>query len=74
MRRPDIAGQLLAMANEDRAVRARLAATGELFDGHRPEMRAVHRRNGDRLAQLTTELAGWPGFRVVGRDNAVPPS
>lgn len=58
------------MANEDRAVRARLAATGELFDGYHPEMRAVHPRNGDRLAQITTELAGWPGFTVVGRDGA----
>ena len=58
------------MAGEDQAVRARLAATGELFDGYHPQMRAVHRHNGDRLAQITAELAGWPGFAVVGRDGS----
>lgn len=70
MRRPDIAGQLLAMAGEDRTVRARLAATGELFDGYHPQMRAVHRRNGDGLAQITAELAGWPGLAAVGPDGS----
>src|SRR5262245_2957581 len=70
MRRPDIAGQLLGMAEEDQTVRARLATTGELFDGYHPEMRAIHRRNGDRLARITGELAGWPGFAAVGRDGS----
>jgi hypothetical protein len=68
MRRPDLAAELLAMAEHDRAVRSRLAATGELFAGYHPEMRAVHRRNGDRLAQITAELDGWPGFEAVGRE------
>jgi len=58
------------MAGEDRTVRARLAATGELFDGYHPQMRAVHRRNGDGLAQITAELVGWPGFAAVGRDGS----
>lgn len=70
MRRPDIADQLVAMVGEDRTVRARLASTGELFDGYHPQMRAVHRRNGDRLAQITAELGGWPGFAAVGRDGS----
>lgn len=43
-----------------------LAATGELFDGYHSQMRAVHRRNGDQLAQITTELAGRPAGRASG--------
>jgi hypothetical protein len=70
MRRPDIADQLLAMADEDRTVRAGLAATGELFDGYHPRMREVHRRNGDRLVQIITDLGSWPGFAAVGADGS----
>jgi len=42
-------------------VRARLAQTGGLFDGYNAEMRRVHRRNSDRLAQITDELQSWLG-------------
>src|SRR5262245_13507146 len=70
MRRPDTAGQLLAVAGEDRTVRARLAATGELTNSYHPRMRAVYRRNVDGLAQITAELAGWPGLAAVGRDGS----
>lgn len=55
------------MAGEDLAVRERLAGTGELFDGYNAEMRAVHRRNGDRLAVIIDEVGCWPGNRLVGK-------
>jgi uncharacterized protein DUF6624 len=70
VRRPDIARELLTMASEDGTVRARLAAAGKLSAGYHQEMRAVHRRNGDRLAQITAELGAWPGFAAVGREGS----
>ncbi len=61
--------ELLALAAEDRRVRARLAADGSLFDGYHPEMEAVHRRNAARLAVMLDEH-GWPGVAAVGEDGA----
>jgi hypothetical protein len=51
--------ELLAMAAEDRAVRAELAADGSLFAGYHPRMEAVHRRNAARLTEII-EAHGWP--------------
>lgn len=66
MERPDLAGELRRLADHDLSVRARLAETGELAGGYHPEMRAVHRRNGDRLAIILDEVGCWPGYRLVG--------
>jgi len=62
-------GVLLAMAAEDEAVRAELAADGSLFDGYHPRMRAVHDRNAARLGTILDER-GWPGRSLVGEDGA----
>jgi uncharacterized protein DUF6624 len=61
--------ELLSMAAEDGAVRARLAEDASLFDGYNPLMAIVHRRNGDRLAEIVDEH-GWPGISLVGEDGA----
>lgn len=61
--------RLLAMAAEDAAVRARLAADGSLFEGYHPEMRAVHEANADALAE-TVAKKGWPRTAQVGEDGA----
>jgi hypothetical protein len=61
--------ELLALADEDRRVRAGLAADGSLFDGYHPRMAEVHRRNADRLAEIIEEQ-GWPGRTLVGEDGA----
>jgi hypothetical protein len=61
--------ELLAMAEEDRRVRARLAADGSLFDGYHPAMQAVHDRNAARLTEII-EQHGWPGRGLVGDDAA----
>jgi hypothetical protein len=61
--------ELLTMAAEDGAVRERLVADGALFDGYNPLMAIVHRRNGDRLAEIV-EGHGWPGRSLVGDDGA----
>jgi hypothetical protein len=61
--------ELLTMAEEDGAVRARLAKDGSLFDGYNPLMAIVHRRNGDRLGEIVDEH-GWPGISLVGEDGA----
>ena len=41
----DLRRALLAMAAEDEAVRAELAADGSLFAGYHPRIAAIHRRN-----------------------------
>jgi hypothetical protein len=52
--------ELVAMAAEDRRVRAELAANGSLFDGYHPAMQAVHDLNAARLTAII-ERHGWPG-------------
>ncbi|HEX8290458.1 MAG TPA: DUF6624 domain-containing protein [Pyrinomonadaceae bacterium] len=60
---------LLGMAEEDRRVRAELAATGELFRGYAPRMEEVHRRNA-RVLESIIDRYGWPGKSLVGDDGA----
>lgn len=67
MEREDLAEELQRLANEDLAVRQRLLDAGELFGGYHPEMRAVHRRNGDRLEMILNQVGSWPGYRLVGK-------
>jgi Family of unknown function (DUF6624) len=61
--------ELVAMAEEDRRVRAVLAADGSLLDGYHPTMQAVHDRNAARLSEIIAEH-GWPGRTVVGEEGS----
>jgi len=61
--------QLVEMVEEDRRVRAELAATGELFRGYAPRMAEVHHRNAREL-EATIEHYGWPGKSLVGDEGA----
>src|SRR5438270_2438863 len=61
--------ELLTMAEEDRRVRAELAADGSLFEGYHPTMQAVHDRNAARLTDIIAEH-GWPGRSLVDEDGA----
>lgn len=61
--------ELLSMADEDRRVRAELAADGSLFDGYHPRMEEVHRRNATRLKEIIA-AHDWLGRRLVGDDGA----
>jgi hypothetical protein len=61
--------ELLAMAEEDRRVRAELMAEGSLGDGYHPRMEEVHRRNASRLTTILEQL-GWPGRSLVGEEGA----
>ena len=65
----DWAAQLIAAAQHDAATRARLARTGELFDGYHPEMEAVHLENA-ALLERAIEAIGWPGRANVGDEGA----
>ncbi len=65
----DLRDELLAMAEEDLATRARLAADGSLFQGYHSEMEAVHTRNAARFEALI-RIHGWPGRAQVGAEAA----
>lgn len=60
---------LIAAARRDLETRARLAASGELFDGYHPEMEAVHDANAALLTRVFDDV-GWPGRRDFGDDGA----
>lgn len=61
---------LLAMKEEDLAVRAKLIAEGTLAkEGYHPQMEAVHRSNAARLTGII-EQYGWPGKSLVGEEGA----
>jgi hypothetical protein len=57
---------LLALAEEDRRVRAELAREGSLFGGYHPRMEAVHLANARALSELLAD--GWPKANDVGED------
>jgi hypothetical protein len=60
---------LIAAARLDADTRARLAASGALFDGYHPEMEAVHDANAALLARAFDAI-GWPGRSALGDDGA----
>ncbi len=60
---------LIDAATRDMQTRARLAASGALFDGYNPEMEAVHNDNAALLTRVFDTL-GWPGRRAFGDDGA----
>jgi hypothetical protein len=61
--------ELVAMAEEDKRVRAELVAGGSPFEGYHPTMQALHDRNAARLAEII-EQHGWPGRSLVGKDGS----
>lgn len=61
--------ELIRRATHDQAVRAELAASGELFDGYAPRMREVHRDNAAFMQEVLAEH-GWPGTELAGTDGA----
>ncbi len=60
---------LLALRQQDLALRADLEAEGALHDGYHPRMEAVHRDNAKQLRELI-EHHGWPNERLAGPDGA----
>lgn len=60
---------LVEAAQRDMQTRARLAASGELFNGYNPEMEAVHDENAALLTRVFDDI-GWPGRRAFGDDGA----
>jgi len=61
-----LATELIAMANTDDELRARLLDCGDLFGGYHPQMRALHERNAARLLAIV-RAHGWPTIDRVGR-------
>jgi hypothetical protein len=66
---PALHNELLALEAEDLRIRAQLAGDGSGFQGYRPTMEAIHRRNAARLRAIITEF-GWPGRLLVGDEGA----
>lgn len=62
--------RLIAAAQRDYEVRARLARNGALFDGYHPEMEAVHIENARLLEQAIDAIGGWPVRSKFGDDGA----
>ncbi|MBL8531894.1 MAG: hypothetical protein JNK94_09185, partial [Hyphomonadaceae bacterium] len=50
--------KLIAAARRDQETRARLAASGALFNGYNAEMEAVNIENAELIAQAYAEI-GW---------------
>jgi len=65
----DWSAKLVAAARKDAETRARLASTGELFDGYNAEMEAVHLENA-ALLERAIDAIGWPGRAKVGDEGA----
>lgn len=70
VRDASLATELIEMAVADQATRTRLAATTEFWHGYHPEMRLVHRQNGDRLDEILRDRGRWPGYDDVGPDGS----
>lgn len=62
--------RLIAAAIKDHETRARLAASGALFDGYHPEMEAVHVENARLLDEALDAIGAWPGRTRFGDDGA----
>jgi hypothetical protein len=60
---------LIEAATRDMEARARLAASGALFEGYHPEMEAVHDANAALLARVFDAM-GWPGRKRLGDEGA----
>ena len=70
MQRLDLAEELFEMVADDEKTRDRLTKDPSFWHGYHPEMRVVHRRNGDRFDALLDEIGGWPGYQLVGPDGS----
>jgi hypothetical protein len=62
-----LAERLLRLRDRDPAMRARVAAAGDLFDGYAPAMEAVHVENAETLTAIVEE-SGWPRVSEVGAE------
>ena len=67
--KPALRDELLLMRAEDELVREELAADGSLYEGYHSRMAEVHRKNGERLAEIINAY-GWAGKSLVGEDGA----
>lgn len=63
------AQRLIAAAQADLSLRARLVDEGTLFHGYHPEMEAVHLTNASLLEACLDEI-GWPSRTQVGEEGA----
>jgi hypothetical protein len=65
----DIQSELLDLKRRDDDTRARLVASGRLFQGYNKDMETVHLENAERLEAIINRF-GWPGVSFVGEEGA----
>jgi hypothetical protein len=65
----DIQAELLDLKGRDDDTRARLVASGLLFQGYNKDMETVHLENAERLETIINQF-GWPGVSLVGEEGA----
>ena len=61
--------ELLAMRDEDLAVREELLKANQLAGSYHPRMKAIHVKNAERLRELIARH-GWPCTDLAGPDGA----
>ena len=61
--------ELLALRDNDLALREELLAAGELSGPYHPRMEAIHVENAARLREIIADY-GWPGTDLAGADGA----
>ncbi|MBY6112675.1 hypothetical protein KUV74_19980 [Halomonas sp. DP1Y21-3] len=65
-----LAQQMVALAEQDRALLDELAASGEIPSAdYHPRVRALHQANAERLSAVI-DRHGWPGKDTVGEDGS----
>lgn len=62
---PEIATQLIQLAEHDLAIREQLLSQGKLSEGYHPEMEAVHQKNSQTLRLIIKQI-GYPTISKVG--------
>jgi len=64
---PDIAIELIEMAQHDLSIREELFKEGKLSDGYNPDMERVHKKNAARLDEIINTV-GYPTKSKVGEE------
>ena len=69
MKYRDIAGQIIALKNEDLKLREKLIESGQLNDGYNKNMAELHNHNAEILNEIIDKI-GYPTIDKVGKEGS----